>query len=122
MDPRGNRSKNAECVQRVCEVLADLQEGVPSLQAITQQMGVSERTLRRRLKAMGTSYNEILRELRASAAKQLLLDQLATVDRIAAQLGYSESANFRHAFKKWTGLSPQSYRSAARAGQTEIAQ
>jgi AraC-like DNA-binding protein len=110
-----NRVKfdRTKCVQSVQEALANLQDGVPSLQAITRQLGVSERTLRRRLKSVGTSYNEILKEIRAAAAKNLLQNRMVTVDRVAAQLGYSESANFRHAFKRWTGQSPQSYRTAA---------
>ena len=108
-----------KCVQNVQEALANLQDGVPSLHAITRQFGVSERTLRRRLKSVGTSYNEILKEIRAAAAKNLLQNRMVTVDRVAAQLGYSESANFRHAFKRWTGQSPQSYRAAAGLGQID---
>lgn len=103
------------CVQRVLAALGNLEAGVPTLYAITLQLGISERTLRRRLKSSGTSYSQILRELRANVAKQLLLDELVTVDRIAAQLGYSESANFRHAFRRWTGQSPRSYRRATSA-------
>ena len=113
------RFDQTRCVQSVQDALANLQDGVPSLNAITRQLGISERTLRRRLKSVGTSYNEILKEMRAAAAKDLLQNKMVTVDRVAAQLGYSESANFRHAFKRWTGQSPQSYRSAARAEQID---
>jgi AraC-like DNA-binding protein len=113
------RFDQARCVQSVRDALANLQDGVPSLSAITRQLGVSERTLRRRLKSVGTSYNEILKEMRATVAMQLLLEKMVTVDRIAVQLGYSESANFRHAFRRWTGHSPQSYRFAARLEQID---
>jgi AraC-like DNA-binding protein len=114
------RFDQTRCVQRVQEALANLQDGVPSLYAITRQLGISERTLRRRLKSVGTSYNEILKEMRAAAAKNLLQNKMVTVDRVAAQLGYSESANFRHAFKRWTGQSPQSYRTTAGLQQIDL--
>lgn len=114
------RFDHTQCVRGVQDALANLQDGVPSLYAITRQLGISERTLRRRLKSVGTSYNEILKRMRATAAKNLLQDGMVTVDRVAAQLGYSESANFRHAFKRWTGHSPQSYRYAARLEQSEL--
>ena len=114
------RFDQTRCVQSVQDALANLQDGVPSLNAITRQLGISERTLRRRLKSVGTSYNEILKQMRANAAKNLLQDGMVTVDRVAAQLGYSESANFRHAFKRWTGHSPQSYRFAARLAQIDL--
>jgi AraC-like DNA-binding protein len=115
------RLGQVRCVQGVRDALANLQDGVPSLCAIARRMGVSERTLRRRLKSGGTSYNTILREMRAAVAKNVLLDRMVTVDRIATQLGYSETANFRHAFKRWTGHSPQSYRSAVSLEQGEVA-
>jgi AraC-like DNA-binding protein len=114
------RFEQSRCVQSVKDALANLQDGVPPLRLITRRLGISERTLRRRLKSVGTSYNEILKEMRATAAKNLLQNKMVTVDRVAAQLGYSESANFRHAFKRWTGQSPHSYRSAARLEQSDL--
>jgi AraC-like DNA-binding protein len=108
------------CAQTVQDALANLQDGVPSFRVITRRLGISERTLRRRLKSVGTSYNEILQELRAVAAKNLLRDKMVTVDRVAAQLGYSESANFRHAFKRWTGQSPHSFRSTSRMEKSDL--
>jgi AraC-like DNA-binding protein len=114
------RFDQSRCMQSVQDALANLQDGVPSLHVITRRLGISERTLRRRLKSVGTSYNEILKEMRATAAKNLLRDKMVTVDRVAAQLGYSESANFRHAFKRWTGQSPHSYRSTARSEPSDL--
>jgi AraC-like DNA-binding protein len=114
------RLDQARCVQSVQEALANLDHGVPTLGVITRQLGISERTLRRRLKSVGTSYNAILKDMRATVAKDLLLNRAATVDRVATQLGYSETANFRHAFKRWTGHSPQSYRSAARPERVDL--
>jgi AraC-like DNA-binding protein len=114
------RFDQTRCVQSVQDALSNLQDGVPPLNAITRRLGISERTLRRRLKSVGTSYNGILKEMRAAAAKDLLQNKMVTVDRVAAQLGYSESANFRHAFKRWTGQSPQSYRSAACTEQIDL--
>ena len=88
----------------------DLENGPASLGDIARRMALSERTLRRRLRALGTSYNEILRDVRSSTAQEWLRDGNLTMESIAWRLGYTETANFRHAFKRWTGQSPQAFR------------
>lgn len=97
-------------VERVRGHFTDLQYGVPSLSEIAHRMAMSERTLRRRLDALGTSYSHILEEIRYTAACGLLVDKGMTTDDIAERLGYTETANFRHAFKRWAGQSPLAYR------------
>ena len=73
-------------------------------------MNVSSRTLHRRLSSEGTSYKEILAEIRKTKAIELLTETLAPVESIAMDLGYSDVTNFYHAFKSWTGKTPISYR------------
>ena len=68
------------------------------------------RTLRRRLEAQGTSYRLILAEVRRRLAIEYLRKTRMTTEEIASRLGYSEAANFRHAFARWTGKSPHDYR------------
>jgi AraC-like DNA-binding protein len=88
----------------------DLEHGPASLGDIANRLALSERTLRRRLRALGTSYNRILQDVRSATAKQWLRDSNLTMESIAWRLGYTETANFRHAFKRWTGQSPQAFR------------
>ncbi|MCY1174744.1 putative HTH-type transcriptional regulator [compost metagenome] len=73
-------------------------------------MNCSARTLRRHLHELGTSYQELLDELRFERAKQLLADNQLPIYRIAEALGFSETASFRHAFMRWSGVAPSHYR------------
>ncbi len=68
------------------------------------------RTLRRKLREEGTSFRELLDQLRAEVAVKYLRDTAMTIDDIAHALGFSETANFRHAFQRWNRASPQEYR------------
>ncbi len=81
----------------------------PPLEEIAKRLGSSARNLRRKLKEEGSSYQEILKEVRLQLAKQYLKSGL-TVERIAELLDYSEISTFSRAFKNWTGQSPQQYR------------
>jgi AraC-like DNA-binding protein len=73
-------------------------------------MNCSERTLRRHLQATGSSYQQLLDELRFDRAKQLLQDNQMPIHRIAEVLGFSETASFRHAFIRWSGVAPSQFR------------
>jgi AraC-like DNA-binding protein len=72
---------------------------------------MSARTLRRHLKAAQTSYRKVLNEVQEALAIDYLRRTDISVDEIAYLLGYSDTSNFRHAFKQWTGKTPSSYRS-----------
>ena len=76
-------------------------------------VGMSERTLQRRLAQHETTYNKLLDQTRFDAAKQFLQDKSISVSNIGFELGYTNSANFTRAFRRWTGLSPRQYRQLA---------
>jgi AraC-like DNA-binding protein len=97
-------------IQALRALILDLEHGPASLGDIANRLALSERTLRRRLHALGTSYNKILQDVRSSTAQECLRDSNLTTESIAWRLGYTETANFRHAFKRWTGQSPQAFR------------
>jgi len=83
---------------------------------VAEQLGMSERSFRRRLAEEGSSFGEILDRLRNRLALRYLQDAQVSVKQTAWLLGYSEPGAFNHAFKRWTGSSPVRYaRSAPRS-------
>lgn len=83
-----------------------------SLGAVSRRLKMPTRTLKRKLQEEGTSYRKIVDELRAQIAIRYLRETRLTVEEIAAALGYSEAASFRHAFRRWTSKSPGKFRLA----------
>ena len=73
---------------------------------------MSERTLGRKLEQEGSSFNEILRQLKSDLAVRYLEDPNLPISRIAWLLGFEEVSSFSHAFKRWTGKSPRQMREA----------
>ena len=83
----------------------------PTLAAIAKLLDVSDRSLRRQLREQGISFRGLLDELRMQIAlKYLRTTRLANED-IALALGFSDAANFRRAFRRWTNKSPSEIRS-----------
>lgn len=82
----------------------------PSIESMAQELSMEPRTLRRRLEAQGTSYRQMLADVRRGMAIEYLRTTRMTTEDIASRLGYSDAANFRHAFARWTGRSPHEYR------------
>ncbi|MCB1206823.1 MAG: AraC family transcriptional regulator ligand-binding domain-containing protein [Verrucomicrobiae bacterium] len=84
-----------------------------SLDEIADLTGTSGRTIQRTLFSLGTSYRELLDRVRFEEATTLLRDSRHHITEIAYHLGYTEPANFTHAFRRWTGHSPATYRRQA---------
>jgi AraC-like DNA-binding protein len=83
---------------------------LPSLKSIAAGQHVSPRTLIRRLKRGGTSYNAILEDVRKTLAVDYLLRSSLSVSRIGYRLGYQDPSNFGRAFRGWFRVSPGRYR------------
>lgn len=81
----------------------------PSLERVADELHMAPRTLRRRLAALGTTWHEVVEQLRRGLAVELLQGS-QPVDLIAGQLGYSDPSNFGRAFRRWTGMSPSAWR------------
>jgi len=77
---------------------------------MARRLGMSQRTLARRLAAEGLTFVGILAELRADLAKQYLNDKDLAISEIAWLLGYHEVGAFTNAFKRWTGKTPREAR------------
>jgi AraC-like DNA-binding protein len=78
-------------------------------------LNVSQRTLNRRLQVENTSFRHIKSQALAQWAKQYLLETERSVEAIAEELGYKDTANFRRAFRKSEGCSPIEYRQSKAA-------
>ena len=85
----------------------------PTLEAMAGRMNVTSRTLIRRLRAEGASYQGIVESLRQEYARRLLTDARLTVADVSLRLGYTEPANFGRAFRRWYGVSPAAWRKQA---------
>jgi AraC-like DNA-binding protein len=77
---------------------------------VAKTLGHSGRTLTRKLADEGTTYEQVLDQLRHSLALQYIKEQGVSVSQIAWLLGYEGSTSFNHAFKRWTGRSPSAAR------------
>lgn len=102
---------------KVRELLKSKPDTYPSLEFIAEQLRVSTRTLMRKLKAEGSSYQALLDELRQERAAWYLQHTRLTVEDIAARLGYADTSNFSRTFRRWFGTTPVQMRSARQAGQ-----
>ena len=83
---------------------------IPGLDALADELCMSSRTLIRKLEKQGTSYKQLLEQVRRDQALHLLKDTHLTAAEIAEKLGYQEPANFGRAFKRWYGSSPAQWR------------
>ncbi|MEM9191187.1 MAG: AraC family transcriptional regulator [Myxococcota bacterium] len=87
-----------------------LASGEPSIAVVSKQLGMSERTLRRALKKEGSSFRELVDDVRRCRAESLLQSDRTTISEIAFLLGFSDASAFSRAFRRWCGVSPQAFR------------
>ena len=97
-------------IDRIKHELRFNKGGVPSFDQLASNLNISPRTLRRHLAAHGKSYTELLEDYRKNRAIEWLRTTSLPIERIATELGYSDVPNFYHAFRKWTGTTPNKYR------------
>ncbi|MEQ9547592.1 MAG: AraC family transcriptional regulator [Marinobacter sp.] len=94
---------------RVRRSMLQSAQGFPSLVMTARRFHVTPRTLHRRLIEEGTSYRDILEDVRHQLAIRYLETGQMTVQEISYALGYSDIANFRKAFKRWESMPPSMY-------------
>ena len=99
-----------DMVDKVRSRLAQTPGKYPAINEIAAGFNMSESTLRRSLKAVGSSYQEILNDVRKKLAIEYLTTSSLTLEVIAQLVGYSDLSNFRRAFRNWTGKPPLAYR------------
>jgi len=96
----------AGVTRRVVHELTRTPGRFPEIEAVAATLCMTSRTLRRKLDAEGTSYSQLLDDVRRSLAQDYLRTPMLSTDEIAAALGFGDVASFRRAFKRWTGRSP----------------
>ena len=81
-----------------------------SIANLAEDMALSTRTLQRRLKQNNISFGELRDHVRYRYAITHLIDKNVSIDGIASALDFSDRTSFTSAFKRWTGLSPSTFR------------
>ena len=120
-DPLPPRPPRSTWAQGACETpgLGDvvqqivtrlLRDGYPDVRSVAKMMGLSARTLQRRLFDEGVTYGRVVARARFDLAQQMLEDPACKVIEVALDLGYSDPAHFARAFARWTGVAPREFR------------
>ncbi|MCP4004352.1 MAG: AraC family transcriptional regulator [bacterium] len=98
-------------VLQIREKLLETPGHFPAMADVAAALGMSVRSLRRHLSADGVTYQELFDQVRRDLALDYLKNSFLTVEQIAQLVGYGEAANFRKAFRRWTGKAPGEFRS-----------
>jgi AraC-like DNA-binding protein len=97
-------------VTRIRNLLLANVRTCPGLERIAQKVHMSPRSLRRKLQSEGTTYQEILGEVRASLAKEYLATTDLSMEQVADLIGFRHVENFQSAFKRWASQTPAQFR------------
>lgn len=101
-------------------VMESLRDGEPSPARVAKSLGLSERTLQRRLRDEGTTLTRIADATRRELSEHYLTEPNVAAFEVAFLLGYSEPSAFHRAFRRWTGITPQEFRRRA-SGESDSA-
>jgi AraC-like DNA-binding protein len=116
LDAIGNQGNLAA---RVRALVPKREGGFYSLEEMATLVGMSPRTLKRKLSEQGTAFSELLEQQQRERALMLLRSRNLSLEEVAERVGYSDVANFTRAFRRWTGLTPGAYRRAASKPSSE---
>ncbi len=111
-----NLGAETSIVSQVRKQLIVAMDGADSsIQAIAKSMGLSSRSLQRRLAEEQTSFNDLLAAVRADFAKRYLTRGTVSASEVGYLIGFAEPPAFFKAFKRWTGMTPREFQQGARA-------
>jgi AraC-like DNA-binding protein len=103
----------ASISERIRSALLEcLPSGEASIDGPAHRLGMSPRTLQRRLKEEGFAFRDILKDTREQLSRHYLLNTILPYSEIAFLIGFDEPSSFFRAFREWTGTTPESIRSA----------
>jgi AraC-like DNA-binding protein len=117
-EKEADTAEHGELLQQVYRALrVSLLNGNGSGNDVAQMLTMHRRTLNRRLKAQGATFQLILDGVRFEVARQLLADTQVAIDDVAATLGYASVGPFMRSFRRWSGTTPGRWRHAAHERQ-----
>ncbi|RYD41262.1 MAG: AraC family transcriptional regulator, partial [Verrucomicrobiaceae bacterium] len=87
-----------------------LASGRPEVALVARELGMSERTLQRRITQEATTFRALLSDARRELSQQLLGDPAIHIDEVTCLLGYQDTTSFYRAFRDWAGISPGEWR------------
>lgn len=110
-ETKGIQVSPAKIVSDVRRIIEDaLPSGIPSLEQMSDHLGMSSRTLTRRLSESGHTFRQMIQSTQEELSKDLLRNSQRSVGEIAFLAGFSEQSAFNRAFKRWTTRTPAEYR------------
>ena len=108
---RGSNSKKSDLTAAAKDTIVNmLSAGVPKQAKVAKKLNMSTRNFQRKLREEGTSFSQILERLRHKLALEYVRKPTPSLGEISYILGFSSTANFSRAFKRWTNQSPGKYR------------
>jgi len=112
VDTRGPRPERERApIDLIREaILVELATSGAELARVARRVAMSTRTVQRRCEEAGTSYQDLVEELRAGMARSLLRDRTRSIVDVAFELGYADLKGFYRAFRRWTGTTPAGWR------------
>lgn len=110
-------SQRQGVARQVQKMMLERSGDFPRITQIAQQLHMSERTLRRKLNAEGTSFQDVLNDVRYNISCEYLRSMQLSIADIAELLGFADPSNFRRAFIQWAGMSPAAFRKASVEGE-----
>ena len=84
--------------------------GLSNIQTVAAELGMSNRTLQRRLHGEGTSFQQLLSQVRQELAREYLADPSLDIGEVAFLIGYEDQNSFYRAFRLWEGDTPSNWR------------
>jgi AraC-like DNA-binding protein len=109
-DENAGEEANAGIAKIRAQVRAALDDGQPQLADVAKALRMSPRTLQRRLKDDGTSFQDVVDSVREELARVAMANPKYSLGEVAYLLGFSEISAFTRAFKRWTGMTPSQWR------------
>ncbi|MDQ3062406.1 MAG: helix-turn-helix domain-containing protein [Acidobacteriota bacterium] len=97
-------------ISQLRQVLSEqLRCGNASLTIVSRKLAMSRRAVQRKLNSQGTSYRNVVDQMRSELSTNFLKQDSAEIEEIAMLLGFSDTCSFYRAFKRWTDRTPQEY-------------
>ncbi|MHA7774815.1 helix-turn-helix transcriptional regulator [Roseibium sp. M-1] len=111
----GETTPSTEFLGSLRQVIATfLPEGQCSLVQVASALGMNQRTLQRKLAAIGQDYSELLSQVRFEKTLHLFGNSELKIHDIALELGFQDASNFSRSFRQWTGMTPSQFRNQRR--------